>query len=195
MTLRRYRRVTYALVLALTACGSGMRFEPMNVEDPGGDLGLRPPREPEFQACYSGHASGLDTNSDGRADEVRVQDDFGRETCHGTDSDHNGKVDQWDVMDEHGHLAKRVRDTNNDGRADQRWSFDPAQPQCGLLSTDRDGDGNLDSPVEICAVNTTTPTNVGTHTSAPAATATAPATPPTLPRPAARASGTDAGAP
>ena len=165
------------LFLALTGCAGGMRFQAMNMEQPGGDLGLPPPVDPDYHACYAGRAEGLDTNEDGRPDVIRVRDESGRDVCHGSDSNHDGKIDQWDVMDTRGKLAKRARDTNNDGLADERWSFNPAMQQCALLEKDTNGDGHLEAPVDICAPPKAASPDSTPATPTPTPTTTAPLPP------------------
>jgi hypothetical protein len=139
-----------ALLLVAVACTDGMRFQLINQEQPGGDVGLPPANDQDFRPCWTGHMWGLDTNGDGRPDVVKVKDDSGRDVCHGTDSNHDGKIDQWDTMDERGKVAKRSRDFNGDGKPDQKWSFDPTAEQCGKLELDHNGDGTMDDALDLC---------------------------------------------
>jgi hypothetical protein len=146
-----------------------MRFQVMNMQRPGDDLGMPPPAD--YQPCYAGEARGYDTNGDGHVDRIRVAV-AGKDRCYGEDTNHDGKIDTWDVMDEQGNLAKRAHDANGDGRADQAWTFDPARPGCGTVAPDANGDGKPDpgSPVDICR-------NLAGAASAPGAAAHLPATP------------------
>ncbi len=140
-------------VLGLGACAGGMRFELINLERPGSDIGLAPPAD--FAPCYAGHAEGVDTSGDGKPDYIRVRDANGKDTCHGTDTDHDGKIDQWDVVDHDGKVVRRARDTNGDGRADEHWTYDPNRLGCPLIFADKDGDGRPDSdgrPLDLCNV-------------------------------------------
>jgi hypothetical protein len=146
----------FALLFAMGGCEGGMRFELVNLERPGSDIGLPPP--PDFQPCYQGQAKGLDTNGDGRPDVIKVTDASGRETCNGSDTDHDGKIDTWDVMDEKGQLKKRARDTNGDERADETWTFDPARPGCPAIYADKNGDGVPDSESHIDVCGSLAPT-------------------------------------
>lgn len=147
----------FVLSFVLGACQDGMRFEFVNLERPGSDIGLRPP--PDFQPCYEGQARGLDTNGDSRPDVIKVTDASGRETCSGSDTDHDGKIDTWDVMDEKGQLKKRARDTNGDERADETWFFEPSRPGCPAIYADKNGDGVPDSVAHIDVCGSLTPTS------------------------------------
>ena len=137
--------------VGLAGCAGGMRFEFINLEHPGLDVGLAPPAD--FSACYEGRAEGVDTSGDGKPDYIRVRDAQGKDTCHGTDTDHDGKIDQWDVVDKDGKVVKRARDTNGDGRADEHWAYDPARLGCPVIYADRDGDGKADigaTAIDLC---------------------------------------------
>jgi hypothetical protein len=117
-------RTTVFVLLAVGACtpGDGMRFQVINMERPGDEIGMLPPAD--YRPCYVGEARAYDTNGDGHVDTVRVSVD-GKDRCYGEDTNRDGKIDRWDVTDERGNLAKRTQDTNYDGRADQAWTFDP----------------------------------------------------------------------
>lgn len=127
-----------------------MRFQFMNLERPGSDIGLRPPAD--FEPCYAGRAEGLDTTGDGNPDVIRVRDASGRDTCHGTDTNHDGKIDTWDVIGHDGQIAKRAHDSNGDGKADHAWTFDPNRPGCAMVHPDHNGDGKPDpgAPIDMC---------------------------------------------
>lgn len=139
-------------VLALAACGGGMRYQAMEMERPPEDMGLPPPSTPEYQACYAGHAERADTNGDGQADHVRVRDDAGNEICQGTDTNHDNRIDQWDVLSRDGKVARSAKDTDHDGDVDQHWTFNPSNTNCALVALDTNSDGTPDTqPVDTCA--------------------------------------------
>ncbi len=129
--------------------GDGLRFQVINMERPGDDVGMRPPAD--YQPCYTGEARAYDRDGDGHVDAVRVSVN-GKDRCYGEDTDHDGKIDTWDVTDEAGRLTKRAHDANGDGRPDQVWTFDPARRGCPTVAADVNGDGKPDpgSPLDIC---------------------------------------------
>jgi hypothetical protein len=141
--------VLVALASVACAAGDGMRFQVMNMERPGDDIGMAPPAD--YRPCFAGEARGYDRDGDGHVDSIRVSMN-GKDRCYGEDTDHDGKIDTWDVTDENGRLAKRAHDANGDGRADQAWTFDPTRRGCATVAPDTNGDGKPDpgTPVDIC---------------------------------------------
>jgi hypothetical protein len=144
-------RTMALLALAAAACtpGDGMRFQVINMERPGDDIGMAAPAD--YRPCYVGEARAYDTDGDGHVDRIRVGVD-GKAHCYGEDTNHDGKIDTWDVTDETGRITRRAHDANGDGRADQAWTFDPTRAGCASVAPDVDGDGKADpgSPVDIC---------------------------------------------
>jgi|SRR5579859_5173853 len=144
-------RTTALLALAAVACapGDGMRFQVINMERPGDDIGMAAPAD--YRPCYVGEARAYDTDGDGKVDRIRVGVN-GKDHCYGEDTNHDGKIDTWDVTDGAGRITRRAHDANGDGRADQAWTFDPTRTGCASVAPDIDGDGKPDpgSPVDIC---------------------------------------------
>lgn len=69
------------------------------------------------------------------------------------ETNNDGKIDTWDYY-EGGRLVKEERDSSGDGYVDQWWVFNrPGQPDCGIVTTDEDGDGlpDKDSQIDLCA--------------------------------------------
>ncbi len=169
-----------AFVAALAsgcAANDGLRVQVISMERPPEGLGLAPPAD--YTPCYTGEARAYDTDGDGRVDKVRVAIN-GKERCYGEDQNHDGIIDTWDVMDESGNLARRAHDSNGDLKVDQSWTFDPSRKGCGILSVDRNGDGqnDLGMPLDLCR-----PVVPGTPAPAPLPSA-APPGPPVPPAPA-----------
>jgi hypothetical protein len=69
------------------------------------------------------------------------------------ETNNDRKVDTWSYF-EGGRLVREERDSSGDGYVDQWWVFDrPAQPECAVVVSDEDGDGQPDkeSTIDTCA--------------------------------------------
>jgi len=150
----------------------------------------------------------IDMNFDGVKDAFIYFDDSGQERRRESDFDRDGvpdeitilqggviqskeretnfdhKIDTWDTYVS-GRLAKSERDSDADGIIDEWWEFNrPDQPDCAVVATDRNADGQPDpgTEVDMCGEGykpppppVATPIASATEPSAtPAATAAAP---------------------
>lgn len=95
------------------------------------------------------------------------------------ETNNDRKIDTWSYFTA-GRLVKEERDSTGDGYVDQWWTFNrPDQPQCAIVLTDADGDGqpDKDSEIDTCGKNLPKPP------AAPAATMAASAEPSAAPAP------------
>lgn len=144
----------------------------------------------------------IDMNFDGIKDAFIYFDDAGQERRRESDFDRDGvpdeittlqggvvmkkeretnfdhKIDTWDTYVS-GRLAKSERDSDADGIVDEWWEFNrPDQPECAVVATDRNADGQPDpgTEVDMCGEGYKPPPSApATATSASAAPSDAPA--------------------
>jgi len=92
-----------------------------------------------------------DFDRDGRPDQISMFKN-GVLVEHDRETNYDDKIDTWDYY-QGGVLSRRERDSDGDAIIDQWWQFyDPAQPKCATVATDRNADGkpDADSQVDLC---------------------------------------------
>jgi hypothetical protein len=102
-----------------------------------------------------------DFDRDGRADEIAIYEN-GQIKLKLRETNFDNKLDTWDYY-ENGRLMRRERDSDGDGIIDQWWQFDPNNPKCATVSSDRNADGkpDPDSVVDLCGESYGAPPKAG----------------------------------
>src|SRR5262249_3989673 len=92
--------------------------------------------------------------------------------------------DTWDYY-QNGRLIRRERDSDGDGIIDQWWQFDPNNPKCATVSSDRNADGkpDPDSVVDLCGESYGAPPKAPPGATPSASASAAPSAPPPAMRP------------
>jgi hypothetical protein len=152
----------------------------------------------------------VDLNHDGRPDSYiyldangairRTESDFDRDSVIDEIAHYQGgvivrkdretnldkRLDTWDLY-QGGKVTQRLRDSDANGKVDQWWTWpNPDKPECPVIASDHDGDGQPDpnSVIDVCSVGATgigaapdagtagaSPKDAGTATASPKAAA------------------------